>query len=115
MAVDDGGGASTVEGFDLGEVLPDGTDLDALAGAGGGVGGELAQRGDVGGLVEHYHQRRVQGPPGAGVRVLGGAQDGLHEGLEQRPQPSLLVGGGDQVQGGGLGDQPVHVQHPSAA
>ena len=77
--------AAVVDGVELGEVLPDGAELDALAGAGGGEGVEVAERRDVRGFVEHEQQRRVERLPGAGVAILRGANDRLHQGLEQRP------------------------------
>ena len=61
-----------VAGGHLGQVVPDGHQLDAVAGRRGRQRVEVGQRGDVGRLVQHHQQRRVEGParpghPGDGV------------------------------------------------
>lgn len=53
-----------VEGVDLRHVLPDGAELDSLAGAGGGEGVEVAERRDVRGFVQHQQQPRIERPAG---------------------------------------------------
>ena len=68
-----------VAGLDLGKVLPDGHQLDAQAGGGRRQGVEVAQRGDVGRLVEHDEQGWIERAP-AGCRP---PADGRHHLVDQ--------------------------------
>ncbi len=95
---DGGGGVVAVGGFDLGEVLEDGDELDALAGAGGGEGGEVADGGDVGAFVEDEQQRRVEWLAGSGGVFVGGCDELLDEGREERLEAALFVGGCCEVE-----------------
>jgi hypothetical protein len=73
VVVDDCLGAVAVSGLDLGEVLPDGDELDALPGGGGGEIVEVAEGCVVGGFVEDDEQRGVErtaGGMGSLVRRL---------------------------------------------
>jgi hypothetical protein len=66
VAVEDGGGAVAVAVLELGLVVPDGEQLDALPTAGGGELGELLDGGAVAGLIQAHEQPRVEHPVGLG-------------------------------------------------
>lgn len=70
VVVDDGLGKGAVAGLELGEVLPDGDELDADSSGGGGELGEVGQGGNVGCLVNHEEQgfrKSCFGPVGSAV------------------------------------------------
>ena len=75
MAVQDGGGAVAVAVLELGLVVPDGQQLDALAAAGGGQLGELLDGGAVAGLVQAHEQPGVEHAVGLGGGQLLGLVD----------------------------------------
>jgi hypothetical protein len=79
--------------FGLLEVLEDGDELQALAAAGGGELGEVGQRGEVGGLVEHEQQRRVDRLAGAGGALVDAGDDVVEQADEQRREALLVFGG----------------------
>src|SRR5690606_13291535 len=60
VVVDDGLGEGAVAGLDLGEVLPDGDELDPDAASGGGDLGEIGEGCDIGGFVDHEQERLGQ-------------------------------------------------------
>src|SRR3712207_7572575 len=57
MPVEDGRGSVAVAVLDLGLVVPDGQQLNALAAAGGGQLGELLDGGAVAGLIDRKSTR----------------------------------------------------------
>ena len=79
MPVQHRGGAVAVAVLELGLVVPDGQQLDALAAAGGGQLGQLLDGGAVAGLVQAQEQPRVQHPVGlgGGQLLLWGAETGF--------------------------------------
>jgi hypothetical protein len=96
----------------LGLVMPDGQQLDALAPPCRGQLGELLDGGTVASLVQAQEQPRVEHPAGlGGGQLLSLPDDDRHQELEQRPEPLLLAGGGVQVQGAvGPGQQLINVK-----
>src|SRR3712207_9228300 len=62
MPVEDGRGSVAVAVLDLGLVVPDGQQLNALAAAGGGQLGELLDGGAVAGLIQAHEQPGIQHP-----------------------------------------------------
>ena len=99
VVVDDGLGEGAVAGLDLGEVLPDGDELDADAAGGGGDLGEVGERGDVGGFVDHEEQwfgEPVGGPIGSVVDPGDGLFD---QGGEEGSESGLFVEGSADVEG----------------
>ena len=91
VVVDDGLGEGAVAGLDLGEVLPDGDELDADAARGGGDLREIWKRCDVGCFVDDELQRLGE-PIGRAVGPVVDAGDGLFdERGEERSEPGLLV------------------------
>ena len=113
MVVDHRRRPGAESGADLGQVVPDGDQLDAVTGRGGGQRVEVGHRGDVRRLVEHHQQRWVEGSAGAGDQVVGPVEDGPQDPHEQRGQAPLVVGRGTEVQRvrtgqqGGRGRAPV--------
>ncbi len=99
-----------VDGVDLGHVLEDRHELDALTGAGRGERCEVAERRDVGALVEDEQQRRVEWPPGLGRAVVGVGDDLLYESGEQWLEAALLVSRRAEV-----GGVPAAVEEPVGA
>lgn len=88
---------------------PDRDELDAETGGGGGDLGEVAEWGDVGGLVQHEERRRVE-PAVVGGGLVGGSKDGLDQRGEQRPGPCLFVDGSGDAEGVGAAvEQPARV------
>ena len=77
--------------------LQDGDRGDAAGPEVGVQVGQVGDPADVGGLVQHHHQRRVQPPPGP----LGPAFGGPHRGVGQRgdQRRGRRPGFGQQVQG----------------
>ena len=78
VVVDDSLGEGAVAGLDLGEVLPDGDELDADAAGGGGDLGEVGEGCDVGGLVDDQQQRFGE-PVGCTVGTAVDPGDGLFD------------------------------------
>ena len=99
VVVDDGLGEGAVAGLDLGEVLPDGDELDADAAGGGGDLGEVGERSDVGGFVDD-EQQWLGEPVGGAVGPVVDPGDGLFdEGGEEGPESGLFVEGSADVEG----------------
>ena len=59
----------------------------------------MAEWCDVGALVEDEKQRRVKGIAGLGGALVGGCDDLLDEGREERLEPALFVGRPTEVGG----------------
>jgi hypothetical protein len=57
VIVDDGLSEGAVPGLQLGEILPDGDELDTDAAGGGGDLGEVGEGCDVGCFIDHQEQR----------------------------------------------------------
>jgi hypothetical protein len=91
VAVEHGGGAVAVAVLELGLVVPDGQQLDALASSGGGQLGELLDGGAVAGLVQAHEQPGVEHAAGlGGGQLLGLPDDDGDQQLEQGPESFLL-------------------------
>jgi hypothetical protein len=99
VAVEHGGGTAAVPVGELGLVVPDRQELDALAAAGGGQLGQLLDGRTVAGLVQADEQPWVEHAVGLlGGQLLRPADDDGDQQLKQRPQAFLLRGRGVQVQ-----------------
>ena len=105
MVVDHGGGPGSEPRRYLGQVVPHGHQLDAMASGGARQRVEVGDRCDVGGLVEHHQQGRVERLAGPGHLVVGTVEDGAQHADEQRGEPTLVMGRGAQVEGVGPGQQ----------
>jgi len=86
--------------LELGLVVPDGQQLDALPPTRRGELGELLDGGAVPGLVQAHEQPGIQHAAGLGRgELLRLVNDDGHEELEQGPEPFLLGCGGVEVEG----------------
>ena len=98
VVVDHGLGEGGVHALELGEVLPDGYQLDADTTSRGRQLGEVGERSDVGGLVNDEEE----GFSEAGVRMVGPLVDGVDylfdERGEQGSEAFLFVYGGADIQ-----------------
>ena len=91
VVVDDGLGEGAVAGLDLGEVLPDGDELDPDAASGGGDLGEIGEGCDIGGFVDDQQERLGEAAVGA-VGAVVDAGDGLFDECgEKGAEPCLFV------------------------
>src|SRR5690606_23005262 len=99
VVVDDGLGEGAVAGLDLGEVLPDGDELDADSAGGGGELGEVGEGSDVGGLINDEQERFGESATGPVGAVVDPGDDLFDEGGEQGPEAGLFVEGPADVEG----------------
>jgi hypothetical protein len=94
VAVEHGGGAAAVAVGELGLVVPDRQQQDALPPSRGGELRQLLDRGAVAGLVQADEQPRIEHPVRLlGGQLLGAGDNDADQQLEQRAQ-ALLLGGG---------------------
>jgi hypothetical protein len=98
--------------LELGLVVPDGQQLDALPPPGRGELGELLDGRAVARLVQAHEQPGVEHPVGlGGGQLLGLVDHHRHEQFEEWAEPPLFAGGGIQVESVvGPGQQLVEIQ-----
>ena len=91
----------------LGDVLQHAEQVHALPGAGRGDLVEVGQRRDVADLVEGEQQRAGRSAGRSGAALVRAGDDVRDQGGEQAAEAALLVGGRDQVERVGAGEEPV--------
>src|SRR5690348_10379976 len=100
MVVDERvGSLSSPAGMRLSQVLQDRDELNAVTGGSGDDRVEVRQRRDIGDLVEHDEQWRVERPAGAIRQSVSGIQHLFEQRDEDRPQASLFSRGSAEVEG----------------
>ena len=110
VIVDHRRGPGPVAGGDLGEVVPDGHQLDAVTGGGGSQSVEIGQWRDIGRLVEDDEKRRVERTTGGRHPLVGVLDGGPGHGGKERHQPALIVSRRAEIKRAGAVDEPSRVE-----